>query len=97
MTKLTSEQLETIREQFVDLLIDSMDMKSLVQYATEQMMNYMDKLTDSEIKEEIDNFCDELYDELVDNSKIEDPSDQYRHLQEVREDVLPTREQLEYM
>ena len=47
--------------------------------------------------EEIDNFCDELYDELVDNSKIEDPSAQYKHLQEVREDVLPTREQLEYM
>ena len=67
MTKLTSEQLETIREQFVDLLIDSMDMQSLVQYATEQMTNYMDKLTDSEIKEEVDNFCDELYDELVDN------------------------------
>ena len=97
MTKLTSEQLETIREQFVDLLIDSMDMNSLVQYATEQMTNYMDKLTDSEIKEEVDNFCDELYDELVDNSKIEDPSAQYQHLQEVREDVLPTREQLEYM
>ena len=97
MTKLTSEQLETIKEQFVELLIDSMDMESLVQYANEQMMNYFDKLSDSEVKEEVDNFCDELYDELVDNSKIEDPSDQYRHLQEVREDVLPTREQLEYM
>ena len=97
MTKLTSEQLETIKEQFVELLIDSMDMESLVQYANEQMMNYFDKLSDSEVKEEVDNFCDELYDELVDNSRIEDPSAQYKHLQEVREDVLPTREQLEYM
>jgi|TARA_B100001113_G_C20837163_1_gene503758 hypothetical protein len=97
MNKLTSQQLESIKEQFVDLIIDGMDCKSLEQYAHEQMLNYFDKLTDSEIKEEVDNYSDDLYDELVDNVQIEDEDAKYQHLEEIREDVLPTREQLEYM
>ena len=32
------------------------------------MANYFDKLSDIELKEDIDNYCDDgLYDELVDN------------------------------
>ena len=44
-----------------------MDMKSLMIYAIEQMSNYMDKLSLSELKEDIDNYDSELFDELIDN------------------------------
>ena len=44
-----------------------MDYKSLEQYVHETMVDYIEKLSDIEIKEEVDNYDEELYDELVDN------------------------------
>ena len=65
---LTSAQRDELISQYCELVVDSMDMDSLVQYAQEQLANYFDKLSDIELKEDIDNYCDDgLYDELVDN------------------------------
>ena len=64
---LTSPQRDELISQYCELVVDGMDYKSLEQYVFEQMVNYVEKLSDSEIKEEIDNHDDELYDELVDN------------------------------
>ena len=60
-------QRDELIEQYVELVVDSMDHKSLEQYVYEQMVTYVESLSDSEIKEEIDNHDEELYDELVDN------------------------------
>ena len=66
--KLTSAQRDELIEQFVEIQIDSMDMQSLIELATEYVTNSFDRLTDSEIKERIESLHDaELYDELVDN------------------------------
>ena len=68
MKKLTSLQRDELISQYCEIVVDSMDMDSLVQYAQEQLANYFDKLSDSELKEDIDNYCDDgLFDELVDN------------------------------
>ena len=68
MIVLNNDQQDKLVEQFVELQVDTMDMDSLVQYAQEQLANYFDKLSDIELKEDIDNYCDDgLYDELVDN------------------------------
>ena len=64
---LTSPQRDELISQYCELVVDGMDYKSLEQYAHEQMTNYFDNLILSEIKEEIDNFDPELYEELVDN------------------------------
>ena len=64
---LTNAQRDELISQYVEIVVDSMDTKSLEQYVFEQMVNYVDQLSDSEIKEEIDNHDEELYDELVDN------------------------------
>ena len=64
---LTNAQRDELISQYVEIVVDSMDTKSLEQYVFEQMVNYVDSLSDSEIKEEIDNHDEELYDELVDN------------------------------
>ena len=68
MKKLNDAQRDELISQYCELVVDSMDMDSLVQYAQEQLANYFDKLSDIELKEDIDNYCDDgLYDELVDN------------------------------
>ena len=68
MTKeLTSAQRDELISQYSELVVDNMDMDSLVQYAQEQLANYFDKLSDSELKEDVDNYDEDLFDELVDN------------------------------
>ena len=68
MTQLTSLQKDELIAQYVDLLVDSMSMSDLISYVSEDLTNFCDKLTDSELKEEISlTMDDEVYDELVDN------------------------------
>ena len=66
--QLTSLQRDELIEQYVELVVDNMDTKSLVQFVSEELTDYYDKLTDNELKEQIINTHEEeLYDELVDN------------------------------
>jgi len=68
MTKqLNSIQRDELISQYCELVVDNMDMDSLVQYAQEQLANYFDKCSDIELKEDIDNYDEDLFDELVDN------------------------------
>jgi len=68
MKQLNSSQKDELIAQYVDLLVDSMSMKDLISYVSEDLTNFCDKLTDSELKEEISlTLDDEVYDELVDN------------------------------
>ena len=66
--ELTSTQREDLIEQFVDIVVDGMDMNTLVQYVTDDLIHfYENKCDDVELKEFIDNHDEDLYDELVDN------------------------------
>ena len=65
--KLTNAQRDELIEQYVELVVDNMDTKDLMRYAIDSITEYIEKLSDIEIKEEVDNFDEELYDELVDN------------------------------
>ena len=68
MTKeLNSTQRNKLIEQFVELQVDSMDLDSLVQYAKEQLIAYHNEGSIDDLKEDVDNYDEELYDELVDN------------------------------
>ena len=65
---LTNSQKDILIEQYVEIVVDNMDTKSLVQFVTEELTDYYDKLTDSELKEQIiSTHEEELYEELVDN------------------------------
>ena len=65
---LTSPQRDELIEQYVEIVVDNMDTKSLVQFVTEELANYYDQLSDIELKEQIiSTHEEELYDELVDN------------------------------
>ena len=67
MKKLTNLQRDELIEQYTEMIVDNMDMDSLIQYAQEQMANHLDNLSDIEIKDSIDEHDEELYDELVNN------------------------------
>ena len=64
---LTSLQRSELIEQWVELVVDGMDLKTLVSIVSDNMMEYYEDCSDIELKEEIDNYDEDLYDELVDN------------------------------
>ena len=71
---LTSAQKDELIEQYVELIVDGMEVKDLVSYVTNDITDFLEKLTDSELKEEISlTMDDEIYDELVDNITNTDP------------------------
>ena len=59
---------DTVIEQFAEIVVDGMDMKTLVQYVYDNLVEYYEDCSDVELKEEIDNYDEDLYDELVDNA-----------------------------
>ena len=68
MKNLTSAQRDELISQYVEIVVDNMDTKSLVQFVTEELANYYDQLSDIELKEQIiSTHEEELYEELVDN------------------------------
>ena len=71
---LTSTQKDELIEQYVNLIIDGMSMRDLIDYVSRDITDFCDKLTDNELKEEISLTMDEeIYDELVDNITNTDP------------------------
>ena len=66
--ELTNDQFGELVAQFVELQVDNMDTKTLVEWVTDELIYQYGKLTPEELKERVDCFNDDgLYDELVDN------------------------------
>ena len=65
--ELTDQQKSELIEQYVELVVDNMDTKDLARYAIDGITEYIVTLTDSELKDEVGNYDEELFDELVDN------------------------------
>ena len=70
--QLTNVQREELIKQYVEIVVDNMSTESLVCYAQEQMEEYHDKLSDYDLREYIDCYDEELYNELVENIQIAD-------------------------
>ena len=88
MNNLTSTQRDELIEQFVELIVDNMDTKTLVQYVTDDLTDCYDKCSDNELKEFVDNFVEDLYDELVDNVTQQYPK-QLNQFEKERQDTSP--------
>ena len=75
MENLTDSQKSELISQFVEIVVDGMDLKDLVQYVTDDLENfYENKCDDNELKELINNHDNELYNELIENIKQEQKS-----------------------
>ena len=58
-TKLNREQFEQLKERYVDTIVDSMSTKDLYEYVANDMYNFVDKLSEFEVYEEIKYTLDE--------------------------------------
>ena len=66
--QLNSAQLDTLIEDYVEIVVDNMDTQTLVQFVTETLIDDYGKLSQLELKDNIESTHDaELYYELVDN------------------------------
>ena len=70
MTDLNQRQRDELTQQYVEIVVDNMSEKDLVRYAQEQLIDALNQYSLEELKEDVDNFDEELYDELVDNVTI---------------------------
>ena len=68
--ELTDAQRDELTEQYVELVVDGMETKDLVRYAIEQLTSYYNEGSIDDLKEDIDNYDEDLYDELVENIQI---------------------------
>ena len=88
--ELTDAQRENLIEQFVEIVVDNMDTKTLVQYVTDDLIHfYENKCDDVELKEFIDNHDEELYDELVDNVTQQYPKQDVKQSLNQMETFIP--------
>ena len=71
MIVLNNDQQDKLVEQFVELQVDNMDTKTMAEWITDILTNDYGKLTKEELKERIDSYQDDLFDELVDNVTTE--------------------------
>ena len=67
MKKLTSFQRAELIEQYVEKQVDNMDYKSLVEFVTTELQYSLEKYSDIELREDIEEFDEGLYDKLVNN------------------------------
>ena len=68
MTKLTPLQKDELIQQYVELCVDGMDHKDMYHFIYNTLAEDFDKLTDSELQDEIKySFDDETLDELIEN------------------------------
>ena len=72
---LNHEQFERLKELYVDTIVDSMSTKDLYNYVADDMYNFIDKLSEFDLYEEIKYTLDEeMLDEFITTIK-EDSKD----------------------
>ena len=59
MKKLTEAQLEALKENYANMLIDGMDMDTLCQFAFDTIMHNMEQWDEQDISEEVTDLYDE--------------------------------------
>ena len=63
---LNREQFEQLKERYVDTIVDSMSTKDLYEYVANDMYNFVDKLSEFDVYEEIKYTLDEeMLDEFI--------------------------------
>ena len=71
-TNLNNEEFATLKDKYIDLIVDSMTTKDLVQYVANDMQDFLDKLSEHQVYEEIIYTLDEeMLDEFITTIKGE--------------------------
>ena len=73
--RLNDEQFVTLKELYVERLVDNMSTKDLVRYVYDDMSDYVNKLTFTEVLQECNNYWDDGLTEIIEEVKEIDPND----------------------
>ena len=65
--ELNNDQFGELVQQFVELQVDNMDTKTMMEWITDELIFQYGKLTNEELQERVDCYDEDLFDELVDN------------------------------
>ena len=69
-TNLNNEEFATLKDKYIDLIVDSMTTKDLVQYVANDMQDFLDKLSEHQVYEEIIYTLDEeMLDDLMESER----------------------------
>ena len=66
---LTPEQLQDLKDFYVERLVDNMSTKDLVRYVFDDMTDYVDKQSPVEFFDDAYSYFDDYFDELVEEIK----------------------------
>ena len=66
---LTPEQLQDLKDFYVERLVDNMSTKDLVAYVTDDMTQYVNKQSPIEFFDDAYNYWDDYFDEIVEDIK----------------------------
>ena len=65
MDKLTKEQFDTLKELYVERLVDNMSTKDLVQYVMTDISEWVDGLGYTEAMNEFENYWEEYFTDTI--------------------------------
>ena len=88
LVNLNENQLNSLREFFVERFVDNMETQDLVQYVTDDMMGYMESLPDNEVIDECLNYWDDMFDEVIEEVKEFEQCDFKKTLEDKKDDYL---------
>ena len=88
LVNLNENQLNSLREFYVERFVDNMETKDLVQYVTDDMFQYMESLPDNEVIDECLNYWDDMFDEVIEEVKDFEQCDFKKTIDDKREDYL---------
>ena len=66
---LTPEQLQELKDLYVERMVDNMSVKDLVAYVTDDMTQFVDKQSPLDFFEEAYSYFDDYFDEIVEEIK----------------------------
>ena len=88
LVNLNENQLNALREFYVERFVDNMDTRDLVQYVTDDMIGYMESLPDNEVIDECLNYWDDMFDEIVEEIKEIEGCEFLKTLDDKKEEYL---------
>ena len=88
LVNLNENQLNALREFYVERYVDNMETKDLVQYVTDDMFQYMESLPDNEVVEECLNYWDDMFEDVVEEIKEFEQCDFKKTLEDKKDDYL---------
>ena len=88
LVNLNENQLNSLREFYVERFVDNMETEDLVQYVTDDMIRYMEALPDNEVIDECLNYWDDMFDEIIEDVKEFEQCDFKKTLADKKDDYL---------